>query len=59
VDHHAGGLVDDREVWIFIDNVERDFFGYGAEGRPFNVTGDFNFLASAEVERGLGEFAVN
>ena len=27
VDHHAGGLVDDEQVVVFVDNVERDVLG--------------------------------
>ena len=29
--HHAGRLVDDQQVVVFVDDVERDRFGLGAE----------------------------
>jgi len=33
VNGHASGLVDDHDVFIFIEDVERDGFGCDAEGR--------------------------
>ena len=32
VDHHAGGFVDDGEVFVFEENAEGDVFGEGVEG---------------------------
>ena len=31
MNHHSGGLVDDGEVVVFVDDVERDIFGDGAQ----------------------------
>jgi hypothetical protein len=59
VDHHAGGLVDDREIVIFIDNVKRDFFGDGVQGRTFDFAEDLDFFSAAEAEGGLWGFSVN
>src|SRR5450432_2996409 len=59
VDHHAGGFVDYGDVVVFIDNVEWNVFGYGAEGRAFNGAEDFNLFSSAEVERRLGRFSIH
>ncbi len=59
VDHHTGGFVDDGEVGVFIDNVERDCFGDGAQGRAFDFAEDFDCFAAAEVEGWLGFFSVH
>jgi hypothetical protein len=40
VDHHPGGFVDDGQVLVFVDDMERDVFGDGVEwgglGRAFD-----------------------
>src|SRR5262249_37723924 len=59
VHHHAGGLVDDGEVVVFIDNVKRNIFGGCAERRWRSGTENFNLLAAAQAQRRLGSFFVN
>jgi hypothetical protein len=50
VDHHSGRLIYHREIIIFINNVERDFFRHCAHWRSFGFADDFNLLASAELK---------
>ena len=59
VHHHTGGLVDDGEVFVFVNNIEWNFFGDGAQGRAFYVAEDFDFFAAAQVEGGLGAFSID
>ena len=53
VDHHSGRLVDDREVGVFVDNVQRNVFRSGLERRGARLAGDVDALAAAQLERGL------
>src|SRR3984957_10003125 len=48
VHHHAGGLVDDGEVVVFINDVERNVFGDGAEGRALGLAENRDALTAAE-----------
>ena len=59
VDHHAGGLVDDGEVVVFVDDVERDVFGEGVEGFGARGAFDLDGLAADELLFGLGGLAVD
>src|ERR1700740_3066217 len=49
--HHAGALVDDCEVVIFVEDVEGDVFGAGAERRARGGAEDGDALAAAEFQR--------
>ena len=35
MDDHAGGFVDDGEVFVFVDDVERNVFGFETGGGFF------------------------
>ncbi len=59
VDHHAGGLVDDGEVGIFIEDVERDFFCDGTQRRPRRRGHNRHALATAKFQGGSGRFIVH
>jgi hypothetical protein len=59
VDHHPGGLVDDGEVIVFVADVERNFFGDGAERRTCGRTEDGDVLAAAELQRCFGGCVVD
>jgi hypothetical protein len=59
VDHHAGGFVDDGEVFVFVKDVERDVFGDGVKGCGLRGAFDFDGLAAAEFLFGLGRVAVD
>src|SRR6266853_5300222 len=50
---HSGWLVDGQDVVIFVENIERDGFGFGAQrrARP-DLDGDV--LAASEAMRALG-----
>jgi hypothetical protein len=50
VNGHASGFVDDDDVLVFVKDIERDGFGFGADGR---APGDFesDFFATAKMER--------
>jgi hypothetical protein len=50
---HSGWLVDGQDVVIFVENIERDGFGFGAQrrARP-DLDGDA--LAASEAMRALG-----
>ena len=51
--HHAGGLVDDGEVLVFEDDVERNVLRSGFERRGMRFAGDENLFATAQFERGF------
>jgi hypothetical protein len=59
VDHHAGGFVDDREVLVFVEDVEWDVFGDGVEGRGLGGAFDLDGFAAVEFLLGLGGVAVD
>src|SRR6266404_1306331 len=33
---HSGGLIDDEQVVVFIEDIQRDGFGFGAKGRTLH-----------------------
>ncbi len=53
VDDHAGGLVDGDDVVVFVEDVERDGFGFGADGRA-RLGGDGDVFAAAQAVGGFG-----
>ena len=59
VDHHAGGLVDDGEVLVFVEDLEGDVFGDGVEGCGLRGAFDLDGLAAVEFLFGLGGVAVD
>jgi hypothetical protein len=59
VDHHAGWLVDDGEIFVFVEDVERDVFGCGMERRRLRRAFDLNGLAAVELLFGLGGVTIN
>ena len=50
MDGHAGGFVDGDDVVVFVEDIERNGFGFGADGRAL---GDFetDFFAAVKMER--------
>jgi hypothetical protein len=59
VDHHAGRLVDDGEVLVFVEDFERDIFGDGVEGGGLRSAFDLDGFSAVEFLFGLGEVAVD
>ena len=59
VDHHAGGLVDDGEVLVFVEDVEGDVLGDGVERRGLRGAFDLDRFAAVELLFGLGGIAVD
>jgi hypothetical protein len=59
VDHHAGGLVDDGEVLVFVEDFEGDVFGDGVEGGGARGAFDLDGFAAVELLFGLGGVAVD
>src|SRR5579885_58542 len=53
VDDHAGGLVDDDDLRVFVNDVERDVFGREFGGGRRGDFLDLDALARAELVRGL------
>ena len=54
VDHHSGGLIDDRKVVVFIDDVQLDGLGKGAQGLGFRRSKQRDTVAGPQLGRGLG-----
>src|SRR5581483_2344831 len=54
VDHHAGGFVDDGQIIVFVDDIERDVFSDRAQGNDFGCVEDGDVLVAAEAQGGLG-----
>jgi len=59
VNHHAGGFVHDGEVGVFVENVERDVFGDGSQGRPRCRGHDGDVFGTAKFQGGPGRFIVH
>ncbi len=60
VDHHAGGLVDDGEVLVFVEDVEGDVFGDGVERlRGWGAPSISMASPPCELLLGLGGLAVD
>ena len=57
--HHAGGLVDNGEVVVLIDDVERNFLRNGAQRRTLRWARDCNPLIALEAQRGFGASVVD
>jgi len=55
---HSGGFVDGDDVGVFIEDVERNGFGFGAQRRA-RLNLDLNALASAEAVGTLGSPGVD
>ncbi len=53
VDDESGGLVDDDDLFVLVDDVERYLFGRDLGGRRRGQL-DLDALAPFELERGLG-----
>ena len=53
VHHHAGRLVDDGEVVVLVDDIERNIFGHGAQRRRRGIAEDGDGLAAFELQRRL------
>ena len=51
--HHACGLVDDGEVVVFVNDVERNFFRHGAQRLSVRWPGDRNLLIAFQSQRGF------
>ena len=58
VDDHAGGFVDDREVFVLEDDVERDVFGFEGRGRKL-VELNFDLVIFTDLVRRFGSDAVD
>src|SRR5271166_538420 len=54
VDHHAGRLVDNGEIVVFVEDVEGDFLGDGSERSTLSGAEDRDALAAAQLEGRLG-----
>ena len=59
VDHHSRRLVHHRQVVIFVNNVEGDVLGNRSQRRPLRCAQDGNLLAAAQLQRRLGNRAVD
>jgi hypothetical protein len=59
VNHHAGWLVDDGEVFVFVEDVERNVFGCGVERRGLRRAFDLDGFATVEFLFGLGSVAID
>ena len=59
VNHHAGGLVDDGEVVVLVEDVERNVLGSGVKGCGVGLALDLDLLAAVELELGGGDGSVD
>ncbi len=58
MDDHAGGLVDDGDVFVLVENIERNGFGFDA-GRQLIGDLDGHDFVRLDAMRGLARDAVN
>src|SRR5438128_1821829 len=54
VDHHARGLVDDREIVVFVDNLQRNFFRYRAQRTGLRLAEKGDAFAATQTQGRLG-----
>ena len=59
VDHHAGGFVDDGEVFVFVEDVKGNVFGDGVKGRGLGGAFYLDGFAAVEFLLGLCQMAVD
>ena len=52
--HHAGGLVDDRHLVVFENDIEGDLLRRRAQGFDVGRTENTDFLATTQTKRCLG-----
>src|SRR5260370_10762447 len=57
--HHAGGFVDDGQVVVLVDDVERDLLGNGPQRRPPRLAEYADALPSPQLQRSLREYVVH
>src|SRR5207244_7773498 len=50
VDHHARGLVDYREIVVFVDNFQRNFFRYRAQRTGLRLAEKGDAFAAAQAQ---------
>ena len=51
--HHSGSLVDDGQIVVFVDDVERNLFGHGAQRRTLGRAEHGDALAAPQLQRSL------
>src|SRR5271157_1486216 len=56
--HHSGGLVDDGQIVVFVEDIEGNLFGDGAQGRPRGRTEYGDALSTTKFQGCLGRHAV-
>src|SRR5438552_15709778 len=54
VDHHARGLVDYREIVVFVDNFQRNFFRYRAQRTGLRLAEKGDAFAATQTQGRLG-----
>src|SRR3974377_917099 len=59
VDHHAGRLIDDGQVFVFVENLKRNVFGNRPEWWPDGRSDYGNLLAAAELQGCPGRFVIH
>ncbi len=55
---HAGRLVDGQDVLVFVENIERNGFGFSAQRRP-RPDFDGDVLAASYAMRALGRASID
>ena len=48
--HHARRLVDDGQIAVLVNHIERNVFGHGPQRRRLHLADDFDVLAALELE---------
>src|ERR1700688_1015962 len=56
--HHASRLIYDREIIVFVNNVERNLFRDGPQWRTLNLTDNLNALSTAQREGSFGWLSI-
>src|SRR5438876_2192209 len=54
VDHHARGLVDDRDIVVFVNYFQRNFFRYRAQRAGLRLTENGDAFAAPQTHGRLG-----
>src|SRR5579872_6496485 len=59
VNHHPRRLVNNRQIVIFINDIERDFFGNSLEWRTLRLANKSDRLASTQLQRSFRRSVVD
>ncbi len=59
MNHHPGRLVDDREIGVLINDIQRNLLGDGFQRGNFRLTENGEGFVAAQTERSFRRIAIH